>query len=37
MIVREIPDASRYGTVTLDADSVTAFRERPETPTPRPA
>ena len=36
MIVREIPDASRYGTVTLDADRVTAFRERPETPNPAP-
>ncbi len=31
MVVREIPDASRYGTVTLDGARVTAFRERPET------
>ena len=30
MIVREIPDASRYGTVTLDGETVTAFRERPD-------
>ncbi len=30
MVVRAIPDASRYGTVTLDGDRVTAFRERPE-------
>jgi D-glycero-D-manno-heptose 1,7-bisphosphate phosphatase len=30
MIVREIPDASRYGTVELDGDRVTAFRERPD-------
>ena len=33
MIVREIPDASRYGTVTLDADRVTAFAERPAAAT----
>jgi D-glycero-D-manno-heptose 1,7-bisphosphate phosphatase len=30
MVVREIPDASRYGTVTLDGETVTAFRERPD-------
>ena len=30
LIVREIPDASRYGTVTLQDDVVTAFNERPE-------
>jgi D-glycero-D-manno-heptose 1,7-bisphosphate phosphatase len=30
MIVREIPDASRYGTVTLDGERVTEFRERPQ-------
>ncbi len=30
MIVREIPDASRYGTVTMDGETVTAFRERPD-------
>ena len=43
MIVREIPDASRYGTVTLDAGRVTAFHERPssanaqgqDTPAPK--
>jgi D-glycero-D-manno-heptose 1,7-bisphosphate phosphatase len=29
MLVREIPDATRYGTVTLDTDRVTAFHERP--------
>ncbi len=29
MVVREIPDAARYGTVTLEADRVTAFAERP--------
>jgi D-glycero-D-manno-heptose 1,7-bisphosphate phosphatase len=30
MIVREVPDASRYGTVTLEGgDRVTEFRERP--------
>ena len=29
MVAREIPDASRYGTVTLDVDRVTAFAERP--------
>jgi D-glycero-D-manno-heptose 1,7-bisphosphate phosphatase len=31
LIVRDIPDASRYGSVTLDEDRITAFRERPET------
>ncbi len=36
MIVREIPDTSRYGTVTLEADRVAAFRERPQTPLPVP-
>ncbi len=29
LVVREVPDASRYGTVALDADRVTAFNERP--------
>ena len=29
LIVRDIPDASRYGTVTLDGDAVTEFRDRP--------
>ncbi len=36
MIVREIPDASRYGTVTLETDRVAAFRERPENPQAGP-
>ena len=36
MVAREVPDASRYGTVTLDGDRVTAFRERPDTPEPAP-
>ncbi len=36
MIVREIPDASRYGTVALDADRVTAVRDRPNTTDPTP-
>jgi D-glycero-D-manno-heptose 1,7-bisphosphate phosphatase len=31
MIVREVPDASRYGTVALDVDRVTTFAERPDT------
>ncbi len=31
MVVREVADASRYGTVSLDGERVTAFRERPET------
>jgi D-glycero-D-manno-heptose 1,7-bisphosphate phosphatase len=30
LIVREIPDASRYGSVTLQGDRITAFRERPD-------
>jgi D-glycero-D-manno-heptose 1,7-bisphosphate phosphatase len=30
VIVREIPDASRYGTVALDGDRLTAFHERPD-------
>ena len=30
MVVREVADASRYGTVTLEADRVTAFGERPD-------
>ncbi len=29
LIVRDIPDASRYGTVTLDGDAVSEFRDRP--------
>jgi D-glycero-D-manno-heptose 1,7-bisphosphate phosphatase len=29
MIVRDIPDATRYGTVTIDGDRVVAFNERP--------
>ena len=41
MVVRDIPDASRYGAVTLNqgGDRVTAFRERPDTTadgTPQP-
>lgn len=30
MIVREIPDTARYGTVTVQGDTVTEFRERPQ-------
>jgi D-glycero-D-manno-heptose 1,7-bisphosphate phosphatase len=30
ILVREIPDASRYGTVTLDGDRATRFLERPD-------
>ena len=30
LIVRDIPDASRYGSVTLDEDRITAFRDRPD-------
>jgi D-glycero-D-manno-heptose 1,7-bisphosphate phosphatase len=33
MIVREIPDASRYGTVALHGDHVAAFSERPAADT----
>ncbi len=29
MVLRELPDASRYGVVTLNGDRVTGFRERP--------
>jgi D-glycero-D-manno-heptose 1,7-bisphosphate phosphatase len=29
MLLRALPDASRYGVVELDADRVTGFRERP--------
>lgn len=29
MMLRRLPDASRYGVVTLEGDRVTAFRERP--------
>ena len=29
MMLRRLPDASRYGVVTLQGDRVTAFRERP--------
>ncbi len=36
MVVRAIPDAARYGTVTLDGDVVTAFRERPDAGTAAP-
>ena len=32
MVVRQVADASRYGTVTLDGDRVTAFSERPADP-----
>lgn len=32
--LRRVPDASRYGTVELDANRITAFRERPESPGP---
>ena len=31
LVVRNIPDTSRYGTVSLDGDRVTAFAERPDT------
>jgi len=30
LIVRDLPDASRYGTVTLQGDRVTAFHDRPD-------
>ncbi len=30
IVVRDVPDASRYGVVALDGDVVTAFAERPE-------
>jgi D-glycero-D-manno-heptose 1,7-bisphosphate phosphatase len=30
LVVREIPDTSRYGTVTLQGDRLTAFHERPD-------
>lgn len=30
IVVREIPDTTRYGTVTLDGDRVCDFRERPD-------
>jgi D-glycero-D-manno-heptose 1,7-bisphosphate phosphatase len=33
MVVREIPDASRYGTVALHGDHVTAFSDRPAADT----
>jgi D-glycero-D-manno-heptose 1,7-bisphosphate phosphatase len=33
MVVREIPDASRYGTVALHGDEVTAFSDRPAADT----
>ncbi len=33
MVVRKIPDASRYGTVALHGDHVTAFSERPAADT----
>ena len=29
LVAREVPDASRYGTVTLEEDRVAAFNERP--------
>lgn len=29
MLLRDLPDASRYGVVALDGDRVTGFRERP--------
>lgn len=32
--LRQVADASRYGTVELDADRITAFRERPESAGP---
>ena len=36
IVVREIPDASRYGTVRLDGDRVAAFQERPTLSEPAP-
>lgn len=32
--LRRVPDASRYGTVELDANRIIAFRERPQSPGP---
>jgi D-glycero-D-manno-heptose 1,7-bisphosphate phosphatase len=32
LIVRDIPDATRYGTVTLQGEMVEAFRDRPPAP-----
>jgi len=34
IVLRQVPDASRYGVVERDGDSVTAFRERPPEGTP---
>ena len=34
MALRELPDASRYGVVTLEGDRVTRFAERPEAAGP---
>ncbi len=34
LALRQVPDASRYGTVELDDDCIIAFRERPELPGP---
>jgi len=34
LALRQVLDASRYGTVELDADCIIAFRERPESPGP---
>lgn len=34
LALRQVPDASRYGAVELDADRIVAFRERPESPGP---
>jgi D-glycero-D-manno-heptose 1,7-bisphosphate phosphatase len=31
LVVRDIPDASRYGTVSLEGDNLIAFHERPDT------
>lgn len=36
IIVREMADASRYGTVSLDGDRACEFRERPHAPQPMP-
>jgi D-glycero-D-manno-heptose 1,7-bisphosphate phosphatase len=32
LIVRELPDSARYGTVALDGDRITEFAERPAAP-----
>lgn len=34
LVLRRLPDASRYGVVEVEGDAVTGFRERPEAPGP---